>query len=1046
MIRKILAGVLSVMIFVSMVPAVLGETFPFVGFSTSDVNMRSGPGTSYSVTLLIRSGEPMIVNGESGTYYIVSYEGKQGYVAKEYLQSGAEDGTRVPEVYETLNTSSTGAKVSSLQAALKELGYYTSSLDGRYGAGTAAAVSAFQAANGHEATGIADADTQRTLYEMQVVSKSGKKVLVSVTAPIDEPYMAQGKKGSAVKALQERLKVLGYYTGKADADYGKGTAAAVKAFQKKNSLAETGEADSITLKAIYSDKAVPKDGATPAPGSTGTAEPTATPAPNKAVFPFTTTTKTSVNLRKGKGVTTTRILTIPKGASITVLALDGNYLQVKYSGRTGYVAAEYVNVPADYYQSDAPDTNEKYVRLIVGSKGSQVVALQNALKELGYYTLSCDGDFGERTRTAVKAFQKNNGILETGIADSALQTLLFEGNPRDVDGNRKGVNTLPDVDGVTLRLNSTGDAVTVLQMRLKALGFYTGDYTSTFDRATEQAVRNFQKVYGLTSDGVVGPKTQIKLNSFDLPMSTETPVPATPTPELPAPQSTPITVANVVTLSSGMRGTQVVSVERRLAELGYYSEEVNGIYDDEVIYAVKAFQAANGLTSDGIAGLKTQTLLFSEQAKPFATPTPEPIPTPKDLNKLQSGSTGDSVKALQSRLITLGYLTGEIDGVYGRATVSAVREFQKVNGLTSDGIAGFATLQLIYTSNALPKPTAAPTATPKVTATPKPTATPRPTATPKPTATVRPTATPVYLIVTPAPVPGAKATATPKLIVTATPRATATPYNAGKTVTATATPNTRTVLQRGDKGSAVQALQQRLSDLGYLKGWDGIFGSQTYSAVVAFQKRNSLSADGIAGPKTLTKLYSVSALSYVLAPTATPVPAKTATPAPAATPTQALIVTPPPASADGFRAPSLGQVINVNWYTSIRDKARNMPDVVIYDPDTGLHYNLHMFSLGKHADCEPPTAQDTAIMNQVCGINNWTAKAVWVIFSDGSVYLASTHSHGHEVDHTANNDLEGHVCLHFPRVMSEAEETGPYAVSHQNAILAEWSRIQALLH
>ena len=138
--------------------------------------------------------------------------------------------------------------------------------------------------------------------------------------------------------------------------------------------------------------------------------------------------------------------------------------------------------------------------------------------------------------------------------------------------------------------------------------------------------------------------------------------------------------------------------------------------DDEVIYAVKAFQAANGLTSDGIAGLKTQTLLFSEQAKPFATPTPEPIPTPKDLNKLQSGSTGDSVKALQSRLITLGYLTGEIDGVYGRATVSAVREFQKVNGLTSDGIAGFATLQLIYTSNALSKPTAAPTATPKATA------------------------------------------------------------------------------------------------------------------------------------------------------------------------------------------------------------------------------------------------------------------------------------------------------------------------------------------
>ena len=84
-------------------------------------------------------------------------------------------------------------------------------------------------------------------------------------------------------------------------------------------------------------------------------------------------------------------------------------------------------------------------------------------------------------------------------------------------------------------------------------------------------------------------------------------------------------------------------------------------------------------------------------------------------------------------------------------------------------------------------------------------------------------------------------------------------------------------------------------------------------------------------------------------------------------------------------------------------------------------------------------------MNQVCGENNWTPKAVWVIFSDGRVYLASTHSHGHEVDHTSGNDLVGHVCLHFPRVMSEAEATGPYAVSHQKAILREWERITSTL-
>ena len=172
---------------------------------------------------------------------------------------------------------------------------------------------------------------------------------------------------------------------------------------------------------------------------------------------------------------------------------------------------------------------------------------------------------------------------------------------------------------------------------------------------------------------------------------------------------------------------------------------------------------------------------------------------------------------------------------------------------------------------------------------------------------------------------------------------------------------------------------------------------------------------------------------------------------PAATPTPAFVTAAPTATpvpqsyVQGFSAPKAADVRYANWYTEIRARAKAMPDVTIYDPDTGLHYELHMFSFGKHADSETPTAEDTAIMNQVCGINNWTAKAVWVIFSDGRVYLASTHSHGHEVDHTSGNNLDGHICLHFPRLMEEAEQTGPYAVSHQNAILREWERIQLLL-
>lgn len=56
------------------------------------------------------------------------------------------------------------------------------------------------------------------------------------------------------------------------------------------------------------------------------------------------------------------------------------------------------------------------------------------------------------------------------------------------------------------------------------------------------------------------------------------------------------------------------------------------------------------------------------------------------------GSTGQEVKNIQTRLKNWGYYTGTVDGVYGSKTVSAVKSFQRKNGLTADGIAGTQTL------------------------------------------------------------------------------------------------------------------------------------------------------------------------------------------------------------------------------------------------------------------------------------------------------------------------------------------------------------------
>lgn len=61
---------------------------------------------------------------------------------------------------------------------------------------------------------------------------------------------------------------------------------------------------------------------------------------------------------------------------------------------------------------------------------------------------------------------------------------------------------------------------------------------------------------------------------------------------------------------------------------------------------------------------------------------------PSGYPLIRQGSRGNYVCILQDGLINLGYNTGGLDGVFGSRTNSAVREFQRVNGLSVDGIVG----------------------------------------------------------------------------------------------------------------------------------------------------------------------------------------------------------------------------------------------------------------------------------------------------------------------------------------------------------------------
>lgn len=134
----------------------------------------------------------------------------------------------------------------------------------------------------------------------------------------------------------------------------------------------------------------------------------------------------------------------------------------------------------------------------------------------------------------------------------------------------------------------------------------------------------------------------------------------------------------------GDRGDPVADVQRRLSALGHSvgPSGVDGVFADETEKAVSRFQTERGLSETGIVDEKTWRALVEATIK-----------LGDRLLYLRSPFFhGDDVRELQQRLNTLGFNCGKLDGVFGRMTERAVRDFQTNTGLPADGIAGEATL------------------------------------------------------------------------------------------------------------------------------------------------------------------------------------------------------------------------------------------------------------------------------------------------------------------------------------------------------------------
>ncbi len=82
------------------------------------------------------------------------------------------------------------------------------------------------------------------------------------------------------------------------------------------------------------------------------------------------------------------------------------------------------------------------------------------------------------------------------------------------------------------------------------------------------------------------------------------------------------------------------------------------------------------------------------------------LPAMAESTLLQKGDTGEKVADLQARLIELGYLAGDADGIFDEDTEAALMTFQRYNGLLATGIADRITLEAVFSENAEKKKTA----------------------------------------------------------------------------------------------------------------------------------------------------------------------------------------------------------------------------------------------------------------------------------------------------------------------------------------------------
>ena len=301
-------------------------------------------------------------------------------------------------------------------------------------------------------------------------------------------------------------------------------------------------------------------------------------------------------------------------------------------------------------------TEAPYEEVIIGLHSrdeegeNKVRKAQERLQELGYLDTEPDGVFGSRTLKALKRFQQDQGIEETGVLDADTRSALYP---------QPEVTTAPE--DVLFAEGSNGHDIRLIHNKLRLYGFSCRPASSQFVEDTAEEIMEFQsyavKYYGTEFDDpayreALPQEDGLVSTSIFMPEVTETPT-ASPAPS-PTPEAT-------------------------------RSEDIFGIPDMPVLEpeaTLKPFHATDGVVSENL-----YYYLLSDRF-------------PVYRETAQRGDAGDEVKRIQRRLRILDYYYNDITGEFDNFTDAALKGFQKVNGLQETGIADPETQRLLFSDGA----------------------------------------------------------------------------------------------------------------------------------------------------------------------------------------------------------------------------------------------------------------------------------------------------------------------------------------------------------